>query len=235
MGRGRTSAIVLAAGAMVVLIATAGDALVAQLTKLPLGRGTTAITWKGARGLSPTINSIKGTARGYQVAATGRVPETSPTSGTASALPSQYPIADVQGTIGGTGFTLNIVLTLPASLTSSKLQTFGRVTGTFRNQRVAATLTANVNSSSFTFVGTIGSLHIAGHVSQPKQPKCRSLAPTPAIGAGSQTDGSDSCRASDRADGTSIHRDHCSRDVRRGGREQEGGDSAELFWFPVST
>jgi hypothetical protein len=168
-GRRRIAAIVLAGGAIVVLIATAGDALLERLTKLPLGRGTATITWKGATGLSPTKNSIKGTAGGYQVAATGRVPKTPPSTGTASALPSQYPIADVKGAIGGTGFTLNIVLTLPASLTSSKLQTFGHVTGTFRNQQVAATLTANVNSSSFTFVGTIGSLHIAGHVSQPKQ------------------------------------------------------------------
>jgi hypothetical protein len=165
----RTAAIVLAGGAIVVLIATAGDAVLARLTRLPLGRGTATITWKGATGLSPTINSIKGTAGGYQVAATGRVPKTPSVSGTASTIPSQYPIANVKGTIGGTGFTLNIVLTLPASLTSSKLQTFGHVTGTFQNQQVAATLTANVNSSSFTFVGTIGSLHIAGHVSQPQQ------------------------------------------------------------------
>jgi hypothetical protein len=165
----RTATIVLAGGAIVVLIATAGDALLARLTTLPLGRGAATITWKGATGLSPTINSVRGTAGGYQVAATGRVPKTPSASGTASTLPSQYPIANVKGTIGGAGFTLNIVLTLPASLTSSKLQSFGHVTGTFRNQQVAATLTANVNSSSFTFVGTIGSFHIAGRVSQPKQ------------------------------------------------------------------
>jgi hypothetical protein len=168
IGRRRTAAIVFAGGAIVLLIASAGDAVFAELTKLPLGRGTATITWRGATGLSPTIRSVKGTAGGYQVAASGRVPEP-PTSGTASTLPSHYPIADVKGTIGGTGFTLNIVLTLPASLTSNKPQTVGRVTGTFRNQRVAATLTANVNSSSFTFVGTIGSLHVAGHVSQPTQ------------------------------------------------------------------
>jgi hypothetical protein len=150
-------------------MATAGDALLAQLTKLPLGRGTATITWKGATGVSPTINSIQGIAGGYQVAATARVPKTPPASGTASTLPSQYPIADVKGTIGGTGFTLSIVLTLPASLTSRSLQSFGHVTGTFRNQRVSATLTANVNSSSFTFAGTIGSLHLTGNVSRPKQ------------------------------------------------------------------
>lgn len=120
-------------------------------------------------GITPTINSIKGTAGSYQVAATGTVPNASPGSGTASTLPSQFPLANVKGTIGGAGFTLNIILTLPASLTSSKPQSFGKVTGTFRNQAVAAALTANINSSSFAFVGTIGSLHIAGHVSKPTQ------------------------------------------------------------------
>ncbi len=64
---------------------------------------------------------------------------------------------------------LNIGLTLPGSLTSSKLQTVGHVSGTFRNQKVAATLSANINSNSFAFVGTIGSLHVSGHVSQPKR------------------------------------------------------------------
>lgn len=152
---------------MAVLIATASDALVTRLTNIPLGRGTATITWKGITGVTPTVSLIKGTAGRYQVTATGHVPKTPPIGGTASTLPNQYPIADVKGTIGGTGFSLNIVLTLPASLTSSKLQTFGHVTGTFRNQHVAATLTANVNSSSFAFVGTIGSLHISGHVSQP--------------------------------------------------------------------
>src|ERR1700728_1811595 len=75
-GRRRMAGIVLAGGALVVLVATAGDALLARLTRLPLGRGTATITWKGARGLSPTIHSIKGTAGGYQVSATGRVPKT---------------------------------------------------------------------------------------------------------------------------------------------------------------
>jgi hypothetical protein len=162
-----TARIIVAGGAATVLIATASDALVARLTNIPLGRGTATITWTGATGATTTINSIKGTAGGYNVAAKGRVPTTSPTTGSASTTPSQFPVANVKGTIGGTGFSLNIVLTLPASLTSSKLQTVGNVTGTFRNQHVDATLTANVNSSSFVFTGTIGSLHIVGRVSQP--------------------------------------------------------------------
>jgi hypothetical protein len=168
-GSRRILTIILAGGAVVVLIATASDALIARLTNIPLGRGTATITWTGATGPNPTVNSIKGSAGGYQVAARGQVPKSPSISGTASSLPSQFPIAHVKGTIGGTGFTLNIVLTLPASLTSSNLQTFGHVTGTFRNQQVAATLTANVNSGSFAFVGTIGSLRVSGHVSQPRQ------------------------------------------------------------------
>ena len=168
-GPRRVATILVAGGAVVVVIATASDALIARLTRIPLGRGTATITWKGATGLTPSISSIRGTAGGYQVAAAGRVPKPPSISGTASSLPSQIPVADVKGTIGGTGFTLNIVLTLPGSLTSSKLQTVGHVTGMFRNQKVTATLTANVNSSSFAFVGTIGSLHVSGHVFQPKQ------------------------------------------------------------------
>jgi hypothetical protein len=165
----RLAAILIAGGAVVVLIATASNAVIAQLTKLPLGRGTATITWKGATGLTPTISSIRGTAGSYQVAAAAQVPKTPSISPTASSLPSQIPVADVKGSIGGTGFTLNIVLTLPGSLTSGKVQTVGHVTGTFRNQKVAAALTANINSDSFAFVGTIGSLHVSGHVTQPTQ------------------------------------------------------------------
>ena len=99
--------------------------------------------------------------------ATGQVPKIAPKGGTASTLPSQYPIAHVKGTIGGTSFTLDIVLTLPASPAPDTQLTFGHVTGTFRDQHVAATLTANVNSRAYAFAGTIGSLHITGLVSQP--------------------------------------------------------------------
>lgn len=163
----RIVSIMVVGGAAVVLMATTTDALIARLTNIPLGPGTATITWKGATGIRPTITSINGTAGSYQVAATGRVPRPPAISGTASTLPSQYPIANVKGTIGGTSFTLNIVLTLPASSTSAKPQTVGHVTGTFRNQPVAATLTASINSSSLAFVGMIGSLHIEGDVAKP--------------------------------------------------------------------
>ena len=47
---------------MVVLVASTGDALVARLTSIPLGRGTATISWNGATGVTPTIDSIEGTA-----------------------------------------------------------------------------------------------------------------------------------------------------------------------------
>jgi hypothetical protein len=137
--------------AVVVLIATSTEALIALLTNIPLGRGTATITWSGSTGLTPTITSIKGTAGGYTVSATGRTPKASSISGTASTVPTEYPIADVKGTIGGTDFTVDIVLTLPSSLTSSAHQNVGHVTGTFRNQPVAGTLTADVNSDTFVY------------------------------------------------------------------------------------
>ena len=165
----RAATILVAGGAAVALAATASEALIARLTTLPLGRGTATITWTGATGVTPTINSIKGSVGGYQVAAVGRIPKAPALGVTGSSLPSQFPIADVKGIIGGTSFTVNIVLTLPGSLTSGKVQDFGHVTGTFRNQRVAATLSADVKSSSFAFVGRIGSDHVSGQVSQPKQ------------------------------------------------------------------
>ena len=152
--------------AVVVLIGTSTEAMIARLTTIPVGRGTATITWSGSTGVTPTINSIRGTAGGYGVSATGQVPKPSSISGPGSTVPTEFPIADVKGTIGGTHFTMKIILTLPSSLTSSAPQNFGHVTGTFRNQPVAGTLTANVNSDTFAFTGTIGALHVHGTVSK---------------------------------------------------------------------
>jgi hypothetical protein len=153
--------------ATVALLITSANALLARLTRIPLGRGTATITWSGATGDRPTIKSITGAAGSYTVTASGHVPPPTPISGTASSLPSQYPVADVAGTIGGTPFTLDVVLSLPSSLSSNEPQSVGHVTGTFRGMAVSAALTANVNSNSFRFDGTIGSLQVSGVVSQP--------------------------------------------------------------------
>jgi hypothetical protein len=160
---------VIVAGATVAtLISTSTAALLARLTRIPLGRGTATITWTGATGITPTIKSIKGAAGGYSVSGTGRIPQ-STSIGSQSSIPSEFPLADIKGAIGGTPFTLDIVLTLPTAATSSEPLRLGHITGTFRNQVVTGTLTANVGSNPFGFNGTIGTLHVEGLVSQPHQ------------------------------------------------------------------
>jgi hypothetical protein len=166
---GRAAVMIIVGVTIVTLISTSTGALLARLTKIPLGRGTATITWTGATGIKPTIKSIKGAAGGYSVAATGRIPHTTSIAGSASSIPSEFPLANIKGVIGGTHFTLDIVLTLPTAETSAKSLSLGHITGTFRNQVVTGTLTANVSSSSFGFKGTIGTLHVDGVVSQPHE------------------------------------------------------------------
>jgi hypothetical protein len=166
---GRTTAVIVVGAAALVLISTSTSALIASLTRIPLGRGTATITWSGATGITPTIQSIAGTAGGYRVSGKGHVPLPAHGTGTALTVPSRVPIADIAGTIGGARFTLDITLAFLSSPTSKTPQSFGFVTGTFRNEPVRATLTANVSSRSFGFTGTIGSLHVSGVISQPIQ------------------------------------------------------------------
>ena len=163
----RATVAVVVGVAVVALLSTATSAILARLTRIPLGRGTATITWTGSTGVTPTLNSIKGTAGGYSVSAVGHLPTPSFKGGASSTIPSQFPLANVAGTLGGTSFTLQIILTLPSSLTTTKAENFGHITGTFRGQPVTATLTASVNSSSFRFKGMIGSLHVTGVISQP--------------------------------------------------------------------
>lgn len=103
------------------------------------------------------------------MSATGKIPDPASILGSGSSIPSSLPLANIKGRIGGTPFTLDITLTLPASGTSLNPQTFGHVTGTFQNQAITGTLTAKLSSSSFGFKGRIGTLHVAGVVSQPHQ------------------------------------------------------------------
>src|SRR5271170_4677481 len=91
---------VVVAATMAVAVSISAAALVARLTRIPLGRGTATITWTGATGIKPTINSIRGTAGGYQVVASGKVPQPtfgpqSPngTTGTSISIPSVIPLA----------------------------------------------------------------------------------------------------------------------------------------------
>jgi hypothetical protein len=162
--------LIIVAGATVgALISTASGALFARLTTIPLGRGTASVTWTGATGVTPTIKSIKGTAGGYSVSGAGRVPNPASILGSASSIPSDLPLADIKGTIGGAHFTLDIALTLPTSGTSLNPRDLGKVSGTFRGQAVVAQLTANVSSNSYGFKGKIGTLHVAGVISQPRR------------------------------------------------------------------
>jgi hypothetical protein len=170
----RIATAVVVAATMGVAVSVSAAALVARLTRIPLGRGTATITWTGATGIRPTINSIRGTAGGYQVSASGKVPQpafrseaSNGSTGTSISIPSVIPLADVKGSIGGTPFTLHIALTLPSSLTPSQPQRIGRVSGTFRGQPITATLTAT--SDSFRFNGTIGTLQVTGVVSHVDQ------------------------------------------------------------------
>lgn len=163
---GRAVVVVVTGAAVLVAVSAWTTAFMASLTRIPLGRGTATITWTGATGIAPTIQSISGNARGYTVSGRGHVPLPSPGAGTATSIPSQIPVADVTGTIGGSRFTLNITLTFPASVTSKAPQNVGSVSGTFRNEPVRATLTADITSKSFAFAGTIGSLHVSGVISQ---------------------------------------------------------------------
>jgi hypothetical protein len=165
----RTPIVIVVGAILFALAATSASALLARLTRIPLGRGTATITWKGATGIKPTIKSIKGSAGGYSVSGNGRIPELTSTGGSAPSIPSNLPLADIKGTIGGSPFTLDIVLTLPTSATPSKPLTIGHLTGTFRSQVVAGTVTANLSSRNFAFTGTIGTLHVEGVVLQPHQ------------------------------------------------------------------
>ncbi len=173
-GRLRVVIGVAAGGVLTVLLAVPVVAEISRLTSIPLGRGTATISWTGKGGTSPTVNSISGKAGGLAVSATDKVPKipgigetphgSDPTS---VSIPSSLPIADVKGIIDGAPFTLDIVLTLPHPLSDSSKSSLGNVTGTFRNQKLTAILTANPNGNNFDFTGTIGTLHVSGVIESP--------------------------------------------------------------------
>ena len=80
-----------------------------------------------------------------------------------------YPIADIKGTIGGSPFTLDIVLGPFTSGTSTKTDLVGHVVGTFRTQAVTGILTSRVNTDVIGFSGKIGALHLTGAISKLSQ------------------------------------------------------------------
>jgi hypothetical protein len=169
--RNREVLIGIASAVMLLSVLTAPVlAEISRLTSIPLGRGTATITWIGKGGITPTVNSVRGRVGGLSVSATDKVPRFPGLSGgsvgstpTSIAIPSHFPIADVNGTIDGAPFKVDIVLSL-SQLSSSASGSLGMVTGTFRSQKLVASLTADVNNNSFGFKGTIGSLHVSGVV-----------------------------------------------------------------------
>lgn len=140
-------------------------AQVVRLTKIPLGKGEATITWTGSSGISPSITSVQGTAGGYQVRGTGKVPIPLGSGTSGGSLPTQIPIAQVKGTIGGSSFTLAIKLDLAgAASPASTSQAIGNVTGTFRGQSVTATLTPGTPSNLIRFNGLVGALKVSGTI-----------------------------------------------------------------------
>ena len=151
----------------VVAISVPVMAEIARLEQLPLGSGSATISWTGKSGITPTISSISGTARGFTVVATGRVPKPPSLANpsTPASVPTSYPIADIKGTIGGTSFTLEVAINLRGvNSNSSARAPFGTVTGTFRGQPIRAVLTASATSQTVSFSGTIGGDHVAGTI-----------------------------------------------------------------------
>jgi hypothetical protein len=145
---------------------------VAKLTSLPLGKGSATITWVGNSGITPTINSIHGSAKGLTVKATGTVPPVlrlgQGQSGSTPSIPSSYPIADIRGTLAGTSFSLTITLKLSGLSFSppTKPITFGSVSGSFHGQPITAVLVGRTAPSGVTFRGTIGNDHVTGTITR---------------------------------------------------------------------
>lgn len=167
----RRAAVGLLVTAAVMLLSVPVMAEVARLRSIPLGRGTATITWTGQSGLTPTITSVHGAARGLPIVATGTVPKPPHLGASAGAtsvsIPASIPLADIEGSISGTAFTLHVSLTLSGlNLTSNKSQTFGTVTGSFRGQSIKAVLTGRPAASAVSFRGTIGSDHVVGTITR---------------------------------------------------------------------
>ena len=154
---------------MLVVLAAPVMAELARLNSIPLGRGSATISWTGDSGITPTISSIHGSARGLAIVATGTVPKPSlneqASGSTSLSIPSSVPLADIKGTISGTTFTLDVSLKVSGlNLSSKGPHTFGTVMGSFRGQQIEATLSGRTSSSTVAFRGSIGNDNVAGTI-----------------------------------------------------------------------
>jgi hypothetical protein len=161
----RILAITLLGVALSALLAVPVMAEISRLTTLPLGKGTATITWTGKRGDDPSINSIRGSARGFAILASKKTPKfpsgQSVTSGSISP-PKSVPIADITGTIDRTAFAFKVTIGLSGGISGGF--GIGSVAGSFHGQRIDVTLSAKGNSEFVYFDGTIGGDKINGTV-----------------------------------------------------------------------
>jgi hypothetical protein len=168
----RTAAVGAIAIAGVLLVSVPVMAEIAALRSIPLGRGSATLSWTGKSGITPTIDSIRGSARGLVIVAAGTVPKpphlgNASSGSTSLSLPSTLPLADIKGTISGTSFSLDVSLKLAGlELTSNKPVTFGTVTGSFRGEPITAVLTGRRTSTTVSFSGTIGSDDVTGTITR---------------------------------------------------------------------
>jgi hypothetical protein len=170
--RFRTVAVGLMAITAVVLLSVPVVGAISRLRSIPLGKGSATISWTGKGGVTPTMSSIRGSARGLAIVATGTAPKPPPIGNaapgsTSVSLPATLPLADIKGTISGTPFSLDVTLKLSGlDLSSNRPVTFGTITGSFRGQSINGVLTGRRTSQTVSFRGTIGSDHVTGTITR---------------------------------------------------------------------
>ncbi len=169
--RFRSTAVGVSAVTAAVLLSVPVMAAMSRLRSIPLGRGSATISWTGKSGITPTITSIHGSARGLAIVGSATVPKPQLGNGSAGStslsLPSTLPLADIKGTISGTPFTLDVTLNLAGlNPNSNGPIAFGSVTGSFRGQPIHAVLTGRRTSTTVSFSGTIGSDHVTGTITR---------------------------------------------------------------------
>lgn len=170
--RFRAAALAVVAVVAVMLLSVPVLAAISRLRSIPLGHGSATISWTGKGGVTPTLSSIRGSARGLAIVASGTAPKppqlSNASSGSTSlSLPPTLPLADITGTISGTPFSLDVTLNLSGlDLASNNPVTFGTVTGSFRGQPIKAILTGRRTSTRVSFSGTIGNDHVTGTITR---------------------------------------------------------------------
>jgi hypothetical protein len=164
----RAAAIVMVSIGLMTLVSVPVMAEISRLTAIPLGKGSATISWTGKSGIAPTIRSIHGSARGLAIDGSGTVPQPPKLhTGSSVSLPPNLPLSDINGTISGTRFSLDITLNVAGlNLSSDQPLTLGMVTGSFRGQPINAVLTGRRTSTTISFSGTIGNDHVTGVIAR---------------------------------------------------------------------